>query len=67
MNSILGRANHEGGWEKEGSSVAVFHKGELVVDLWGGFADRTAGRPWEQDTMTVAYSSTKVRSTLPSY
>lgn len=45
--------------EREGAALAVYYKGQLVVDLWGGFADRSALRRWESDTMTVVYSSTK--------
>ena len=30
-----------------------------VVDLWGGLADATTGRPWESDTVMLVYSSTK--------
>lgn len=42
-----------------GAAVAVYHRGELVVDLWGGQADHTSGRPWEEDTICVVYSTTK--------
>uniref|UniRef100_A0A914XNJ4 Beta-lactamase-related domain-containing protein n=1 Tax=Plectus sambesii TaxID=2011161 RepID=A0A914XNJ4_9BILA len=45
--------------EREGAAIAVYYKGRLVVDLWGGYAERSALRPWESDTMTVVYSSTK--------
>ncbi len=34
-----------------GASVCVFYRGEKVVDLWGGWADREARRPWERDTV----------------
>ena len=30
-----------------------------MVDLWGGDADRDAGRPWEQDTIQLVFSTTK--------
>ena len=40
-----------------GAAVAVYHKGELVADLWGGDAD--TGRPWQQDTAAVVFSTTK--------
>ena len=29
-----------------GAAVCVYLDGEPVVDLWGGFADATTGRPW---------------------
>lgn len=45
--------------EQLGAGVAVYHRGRLVADLWGGVADETTGRPWARDTMAVAYSVTK--------
>ncbi|HET8815026.1 MAG TPA: serine hydrolase domain-containing protein, partial [Solirubrobacterales bacterium] len=32
---------------------------ELVLDLWGGLADRPAARPWERDTLQLIFSGTK--------
>jgi CubicO group peptidase (beta-lactamase class C family) len=41
-----------------GAAVGVYHRGELVVDLWGG--KRTVdGDPWEADTLAMCYSTTK--------
>ncbi len=42
-----------------GASFAVFHRGELVVDLWGGYADKELARPWDKDTLMVVFSATK--------
>lgn len=42
-----------------GASVAVVVDGELVVDLWGGYADEARTTPWERDTITNVWSSTK--------
>ena len=42
-----------------GAAVCVYLDGRPVVDLWGGLADATAGSPWESDTVTLVYSSTK--------
>jgi CubicO group peptidase (beta-lactamase class C family) len=42
-----------------GAGVAVYHRGKLVVDLWGGVADETSGRAWDRDTMVLCYSTTK--------
>jgi len=36
-----------------GAACAVYHRGRLVVDVWGGLADRTAGRPWTRDTLAL--------------
>jgi len=42
-----------------GAAFAAAIDGELVVDLWGGVADREAGRPWERDTLQLIFSGTK--------
>jgi CubicO group peptidase (beta-lactamase class C family) len=42
-----------------GAGVAVYHRGRLVADLWGGLADEDAGTPWKHETMAVSYSTTK--------
>jgi len=43
---------------ERGAAVAIRHRGEPVVDLWAGAAD-PAGRPWEDDTLAVVFSTTK--------
>jgi CubicO group peptidase (beta-lactamase class C family) len=50
--------NFEEGQET-GASFAAYHRGELVVDLWGGVADVRAARPWERDTLALVFSTTK--------
>ena len=42
-----------------GAAFAAYHRGEKVVDLWGGIADRTTGRPWREDSLALVYSTTK--------
>lgn len=42
-----------------GAAVAVFVDGRVVVDLWGGIADRRTGRAWEHDTPCITFSCTK--------
>ncbi len=42
-----------------GAAVCVYRDGRPVVDLWGGVADPTSGRPWERDTLQLVYSATK--------
>ncbi|HEY6131025.1 MAG TPA: serine hydrolase domain-containing protein [Halioglobus sp.] len=47
-----------------GAAVSVYHRGECVVDLWGGYKDGE-GTPWTCDTMAPSFSTTKgVASTL---
>ncbi|MFM7270933.1 MAG: serine hydrolase domain-containing protein [Actinomycetes bacterium] len=41
-----------------GAAVAVYHRGELVVDAWGGTRD-AAGDPWTRDTAALSFSTTK--------
>jgi CubicO group peptidase (beta-lactamase class C family) len=47
-----------------GASVAVTVDGELVVDIWGGYADEDQSRPWERDTITNVWSTTKTMTAL---
>ena len=42
-----------------GASVCVMINGESVVDLWGGTARADSGEPWNTDTLSVVWSSTK--------
>ena len=42
-----------------GSAFAVYHQGELVVNLVGGYADSEAHRPWRKHTISNAFSVTK--------
>ena len=47
-----------------GSAVAVYHRGEKVVDLWAGTRNEQ-GDPWQEDTLSISFSTTKgVASTL---
>src|SRR4051795_11345563 len=47
-----------------GGSVAVFVGGEPVVDVWAGHADAERTRPWERDTITCVFSTTKTMTAL---
>jgi CubicO group peptidase (beta-lactamase class C family) len=42
-----------------GAAFAVYHRGRKVVDLWGGFRDRKRSQPWQKDTVTTVFSTTK--------
>jgi CubicO group peptidase (beta-lactamase class C family) len=44
--------------KRGGAAVCVYHRGECVVDIWGGSTDAT-GTPWQADTMSVSFSTTK--------
>ena len=47
-----------------GAACCVYHKGEKVVDLWGGVRNVGTGEPWEEDTMALVYSATKGMSAM---
>jgi CubicO group peptidase (beta-lactamase class C family) len=47
-----------------GASFAVVHDDELVVDLWGGWADVDRTRPWGRDTIVSVASTSKVAVTI---
>lgn len=47
-----------------GASVAITIDGELLVDLWGGHADEARRVPWERDTITNVWSTTKTMTAL---
>src|SRR5688572_29488926 len=42
-----------------GAACCAYHRGEKVVDLWGGVRNKQTGEPWERDTMVIVYSATK--------
>ncbi len=42
-----------------GAACCIYHRGEKVVDLWGGIRDEVTGDPWEEDTMVIVWSTTK--------
>jgi CubicO group peptidase (beta-lactamase class C family) len=49
----------EGDYQEVGAALAAYRGGRLVVDLWGGFADKARTRPWERDTLVNVWSATK--------
>jgi CubicO group peptidase (beta-lactamase class C family) len=42
-----------------GAAFAVMRDDEVLVDLWGGIADRATARPWTADTLQILFSGTK--------
>ena len=50
--------------EDLGASLAVNIDGELVVDLWGGWADEAHTVPWIDSTITNVFSTTKTMTAL---
>jgi len=42
-----------------GAACCVYLDGQPVVDVWGGLADASAGRPWQEDTVQLVFSASK--------
>jgi CubicO group peptidase (beta-lactamase class C family) len=47
-----------------GASIVLDIDGETVVDIWGGWCDPARSRPWEPDTITNVWSTTKTVTNL---
>ena len=50
--------------EDLGASLALNIDGEMVVDLWGGWADEARTVPWTENTITNVFSTTKTMTAL---
>ncbi len=50
--------------EDLGASLVFNIDGEVVVDLWGGWADEARTVPWAEDTITNVFSTTKCMTSL---
>ncbi|MBA4011363.1 MAG: esterase [Phenylobacterium sp.] len=47
-----------------GARFSLVQGGELVVDLWAGFADRQRTKPFDERTLTPVFSTTKAVAAL---
>lgn len=52
------RKNLQTGLER-GAGFAVYYKGDLVVNIWGGYSDYDCRRLWKEDTLSTFFSTTK--------
>jgi CubicO group peptidase (beta-lactamase class C family) len=50
--------------EELGASIAVDLDGDVAVDIWGGHKDEARTQPWERDTITNVWSTTKTVTSL---
>jgi CubicO group peptidase (beta-lactamase class C family) len=57
------RANFEQ-HDELGAALAVVLEGRAVVDLWGGWANRTKTRPWRRDTLVNVFSVGKAMASI---
>ena len=47
-----------------GSSLCVIVDGEIVVDIWAGHKNKNKTKDWSENTLSVAFSSTKAALAL---
>ena len=47
-----------------GASVALTIDGKSVIDIWGGWSDAAKTLPWNTDTVTNVWSTTKTMTSL---
>ena len=50
--------------EELGARFTLVEAGEVVLDLWGGHADRPRTRPFDETTLTPVFSTTKAIAAL---
>jgi len=50
--------------EELGASIVIDVDGEIAADLWGGYRDEARTQPWERDTITNVWSTTKTVTSL---
>ena len=51
-------------YEEIGSSLCVIVDGEIVIDIWAGHKNKNKTKEWSEDTLSVAFSSTKAALAL---
>ena len=47
-----------------GSSLCVIVDGEIVVDIWAGHKNKHKTKEWSENTLSIAFSSTKAALAL---
>lgn len=45
--------------EEFGAACAIYQRGKLVVDIWGGVSDTASAEPWLSNTIVPVHSVTK--------
>jgi CubicO group peptidase (beta-lactamase class C family) len=50
--------------EELGASIAIDLDGDLLVDLWGSWRDKSKTAPWQRDTIVNVWSTTKTVTSL---
>lgn len=50
--------------QEAGAALAIWYRGELVVDCWGGTRDKPGDLPWTSNTLVNLFSTSKMISAL---
>ncbi|MCX8499913.1 MAG: serine hydrolase, partial [Caulobacteraceae bacterium] len=50
--------------QEVGARFALADRGEIIIDLYGGHADRARTRPFDKQTLTPIFSTTKLLASL---
>jgi CubicO group peptidase (beta-lactamase class C family) len=50
--------------EELGASIALDLDGDVAIDMWGGYRDEARTQPWDADTITNVWSTTKTVTSL---
>jgi CubicO group peptidase (beta-lactamase class C family) len=45
--------------KETGAALCVYHRGEKVIDLWAGMANRNTKTDWNKNTLVLFFSATK--------
>lgn len=62
LRDLLGKHISEG--DEVGASIVVNIDGQNVVDVWGGYFDKSGTRIWDKDTIVNVFSTTKTITSL---
>jgi CubicO group peptidase (beta-lactamase class C family) len=57
-------ANFGGDFAELGARFTACIDGQIVLDLWGGYADRDRTRPYDGSTLSPVFSTTKAAASL---
>ncbi len=58
------QANFAGDFAELGARFTACIDGEVVLDLWGGYADRDRTKPYDDETLSPVFSTTKAAASL---
>jgi len=62
--TFAGNFARPGDYQEVGSALCVYRDGEVIIDLWGGYADAARARPWTADTLVNVWSTTKLAAAV---